>query len=159
RLGEPEAPNGCDLYLLRDDMAKQSGFGSPAGAARRFFGGDDGSLLLSATEEGLLVALPAGRSPGQFHFTDARHGHTLKLIPDPLLLEPPSGGAQAGFAGLPGPSVVLSEDERDALSLITGDALLGLVERYSGLRPLSPKTQSRFAADTSLIAAAATAER
>ena len=151
-LGEPDAPNGSDLYLLRDDMAKQSGFGSPAGAARRFFGGDDGALLLSATEEGLLVALPAGRSPGQFHFTDARHGHTLKLIPDPLLLEPPSGGAQAGFAGLLGPRVVLSEDERDALSLITGDALLGLVERYSGLRPLSPEDpesiRSRHIADS-----------
>src|SRR5258708_21295972 len=35
-LGSPDAPNGSDLYLLRDDLAKRSGFVSSDGAARRF---------------------------------------------------------------------------------------------------------------------------
>src|SRR5262249_21947334 len=90
-LGGLDAPNRSELYLLRDDLAKASGFGPPGGAAREFFAGDDSASLLSGTEEGLVVALPAGRSPGEFHFAEARHGHTLKLIADTHLLEPASG--------------------------------------------------------------------
>jgi Zn-dependent M28 family amino/carboxypeptidase len=143
-LGSPDAPNGSDLYLLRDDLAKQSGFGSSDGAARRFFAGDEASLLLSATEEGLLIALPAGRSPGQFHFNEARHGHTLKLMPDALLLEPAIGARQRQFVTGLEPNELLSDQEREALSRINSDAILSLVERYSGVQPLSPDDPQRI---------------
>src|SRR6476659_5167002 len=143
-LGSPDAPNGSDFYLLRDDLAKQSGFGSSDGAARRFFVGDEASLLLSATEEGLLVALPAGRSPGQFHFNEARHGHTLKLMPNALLLDPAIGARQRQFVAGPEPNELLSDPERQALSRINSDAILSLVERYSGMEPLSPGDSQRI---------------
>jgi hypothetical protein len=136
-LGNPDAPNESDLYLLRDDLAQRSGFGVTGGAARRFFAGDDGPLLLSATEDGLLAALPPGRSPGEFHFAEARHGHTLKLMPDPHLLEPARGGASVGFAGEAAAMAKLSPEEGEVLSSIGSDAILALVERYSGIRPLS----------------------
>jgi Fungalysin metallopeptidase (M36)/Peptidase family M28 len=154
-LGEPDAPNESDLYLLRDDLAKNTGFLSTDGSARRFFAGHDGPLLLSATAEGLVVALPPGRSPGEFHFAEARHGHTLRMMPDPLLLEPASGGAAPGFqdrfeGGLEA-AVLLSDTERGALSRIAGDMVLNAVERYSGLRSLSPNDprpiKSRHIAD------------
>jgi len=148
-LGDPGAPDTTELYLLRDDLAKASGFGRSAGAAQRFFAGRDGPLLLSATEEGLIVALPAGRSPGEFHFAEARHGHTLKLIADPHLLEPATGGGVRAFAAAE--SVQLTPAERQALGGIESEAILALVERYSGLRPLaagdSGRIRSRHIAD------------
>jgi len=133
-LGNPGAPDSTDLYLLRDDLAKASGFGAPAGAARDFFAGDDGPLLMSATEEGLVIALPAGRSPGEFHFAEARHGHTLKLMPDAHLLEPATGGSVTGFAAQ---ATQLTLEEQQALSSIGSERILALVERYSGIRPLA----------------------
>ena len=143
-LGNLDAPNDSDLYLLRDDLAKTSGFGSPDGGAQKFFAGSDGPLLLSATKEGLVVALPAGRSPGQFHFAEARHGHTLKLIPDPLLLEPAVVGAPSPFAAGPGPGALLTDNECEVLRRsITDEAILDLVERYSGVEPLSPDDPRR----------------
>lgn len=135
-LGNPDAPDGSDLYLLRDDLAKASGFGTSAGAARDFFVGEDGPLLLSATDDGLLVALPAGRSPGELHFAEARHGHTLKLIPEPHLLEPATGSGFSSFAAAE--VAQLTPDEQQAFSSIGSEAILALVERYSGLLPLSP---------------------
>lgn len=148
-LGSPGAPEGSDLYLLRDDLAKSSGFGVSSGAAQKFFKGDDGPLLLSAREDGLVVALPAGRSPGEFHFAEARHGHTLKLIADTHLLEPANGGRTIGFA-VETPS--LTPEEKRALTSITTERILGLVERYSGVQPLvssDPRLiHSRHIADT-----------
>jgi len=136
-LGNPDAPNESDLYLLRDDLAQRSGFGVTGGAARRFFAGDDGPLLLTATEDGLVAALPAGRSPGEFHFAEAWHGHTFKLIPDPHLLQQASGGSSAGFAAEAITPPQLSPEESEAFSSMGRDGMLAIVERYSGLRPLS----------------------
>jgi hypothetical protein len=62
----------------------------------------------------------------------------LKLMPDPLLLEPAIGGAQGGFAAASESGALLSDDERAVLSTIGSEAILEVVERYSGLRPLSP---------------------
>lgn len=137
-LSDKDAPNSSDLYLLRDDLAKQTGFGASGGAARQFFAGEHGPLLLSATEEGLLIALPSDRSPGQFHFAEAHHGHTLKLIPDPLLLEPASGSVKTGFAAASEAGATFSDDEHEAFARITSEAILGTVERYSGMQSLSP---------------------
>jgi hypothetical protein len=148
-LGNSDAPNESDLYLLRDDLAKASGFGTSGGSAQEFFSGHDGPLLLSATEEGLVVALPAGRSPGEFHFTDARHGHTLKLMPDSHLLEPATHGPLGGFAAEE--VARLNPEEQRAFASIGSDGILELVERYSGIRQLSsgdPKPiRSRHIAD------------
>jgi hypothetical protein len=140
-LGSADAPDGTDLYLLRDDLAKTSGFGASAGAARQFFAGDDSPLLLSATEEGLVVALPAGRSPGEFHFSEARHGHTLKLIADPHLLEPATGGSVSGFAAQ---AAELTPEEQQALTNIGSEAVLAIVQRYSGIRPLASGAPKRI---------------
>jgi Peptidase family M28 len=151
-LGEPGAPDKSDLYLLRDDLAKTTGFGSIQGSASRFFVAQDSSLLLAATAEGLIAALPAGRTPGEFHFAQARHGHTLRLLPDPGLLEPASGpaGFRAQFDGIER-VVQLSDIEREAFSHITGDVVLSAVDRYSGSQPLSPddprRIRSRHIAD------------
>jgi hypothetical protein len=149
-LGNPNVPDASDLYLLRDDLARASGFGTSAGGARNFFADDDSSLLLSATEDGLVVALPAGRSPGEFHFAEARHGHTLKLMPDPHLLDPATGGGVSGFAAAEA-AAQLTPEEQQALSGIGNEAILSLVQRYSGIQPLSsgdPETiSSRHIAD------------
>jgi hypothetical protein len=151
-LGGPNSPDDSDLYLLRDDLAKESGFGSTNGAAHTFFAGPHADLLLSATDEGLVVALPAGTSPGNFHFAHARHGHTLKLVPTPLLLDPAVGASKSGFLADIEPKELLSENERRALSGIDANAILGLVERYSGKQPLSPDDprpiRSRHIAET-----------
>jgi len=88
-LGAADAPLRTDLYILRDDAAAASGFLSTRGESARFFASnDDARLVLSSTAEGLVVALPPERSLEEFHFDDARHGHTIKLLPDPSLLEP-----------------------------------------------------------------------
>ena len=63
--------------------------------------------FVASTAEGLVVALPPERSLGEFHLENTRHGHTLKLVPDPALLAPrrgcPSscrrGAGRAGAAG------------------------------------------------------------
>jgi hypothetical protein len=145
-LGEPGLPDTSDLFLFRDDVASATGYLSAAGESGRFFTGpDNGRLLLSGTPEGLVIALPEGRSPGEFHFSEVRHGHTLRLMPDPLLLEPPVGGG----AGAPGfltggapasPRLAeagLCDAAKQALAKITEADVLSTVGRYSGQQPLS----------------------
>jgi fungalysin metallopeptidase (M36)/peptidase M28-like protein len=146
-LGSPSAPDTADLYLFRDDVAAASGFMSADGESGRFFAGpDESALLLSADRDGLIVALPAGRSPGEFHFCGARHGHTLRLMPDPLLLKPATGGstpARSGAFAVPSGTMLgdggrmLSAEERSAFAGIEANDILDVVERYSGKRPLS----------------------
>jgi hypothetical protein len=142
-LGNADQPARTDLYLLRDDVAVQSGFLSPRGEAARFFGQPATSgLLVGSGADGVIVALPDGQSPGDFHFAEARHGHTLKLLPDPLLLDdPPVGhGFAAGqetpvdFSAL---TAALDPTVMAALAKITPAAMIERIERYSGVRPLS----------------------
>ncbi|WP_431676894.1 M20/M25/M40 family metallo-hydrolase [Kitasatospora sp. KL5] len=143
RLGEADEPLTADLYLLRDDRRAESGFGSAAGNAAGLFGGNGSAgRVLSSTEEGLLVAIPAGRSLEEFHFGGARHGHHLKLLPSPALLAPGAADAPAdGFAAAgpaaDGPGAAeLSADERKLLVRhITADRLGRDVARYSGGEP------------------------
>jgi hypothetical protein len=142
-LGNADQPARTDLYLLRDDVAVQSGFLSPRGEAARFFGqAETSGLLVGSGADGVIVALPDGQSPGDFHFAEARHGHTLKLLPDPLLLDdPPVGhGFAAGqetpvdFSAL---TAALDPTVMAALARITPAAMIERIERYSGVRPLS----------------------
>ena len=62
-------------------------------------------LVLSATADGLVVAVPpdVDRGVDAFHFDSARHGHTLKMTPDPLLWEtaPPTAGPTAAALAPP----------------------------------------------------------
>jgi Fungalysin metallopeptidase (M36)/Peptidase family M28 len=142
-LGPPDLPARSDLYILRDDAAVRSGFLSPDGQAAQFFSSPAAApLLLASAADGVLVALPDGRSPGEFHFAGARHGHTLKLLPDPSLLETVSGIAEAerespaAFAP-PRAGVLVDPTAKAAFAQITPETIVAIVERYSGARPLS----------------------
>ena len=136
-LGEPNLPLTTDLYLLRDDVAERSGFLSPTGEAARVFGlaGMEGRIV-SATPEGVIAAfLPdAIVDLDTFHFDGARHGHNLKLVPDPLLwvtvpsIAPPSRLAPETPAVTPIAAA--------SLATITPDEILGIVKRYSGAAAL-----------------------
>ncbi|KQZ57373.1 M28 family metallopeptidase [Ensifer sp. Root558] len=86
-LGPVDAPLLSDLYLLRDDRAKKTGYLSHEGQASRFSGSEDADRLLLATRDGLVVALPGGISVEGYHFEEAYHGHNLKLAADASLIE------------------------------------------------------------------------
>jgi len=142
-LGPPDLPARSDLYILRDDAAVRSGFLSPEGQAARFFGSPEAApLLLGSAADGVVVALPNGRSPGEFHFANARHGHTLKLLPDPSLLAALAGAAEAereiapAFAP-PLTGALVDPAAKAAFAQITPETIAAIVERYSGARPLS----------------------
>ena len=71
-LGNADQPARTDLYLLRDDVAVQSGFPISRGEAARFFGQPETSgLLVGSGADGVIVALPDGQSPGDFHFAES----------------------------------------------------------------------------------------
>ena len=135
-LGAPGLPLATDLFLLRDDVAERSGFLESAGEAARVFGAVGAEeMVLSATPEGVIAAVPptVDRGVDAFHFDGARHGHTLKLIPDPLLWDTFAGAriAPAGFA-----PPVLAPEVLAELARIDPAAVSRTVERYSGHRPL-----------------------
>ncbi len=89
RLGSNDDPLTTELYLLRDDRQSLTGFLSPEGHSSIFFNKDEESQwVLTSSQEGLYIALPASRSVEEFHFEKAYHGHNLKLMPDMCLLEP-----------------------------------------------------------------------
>ena len=138
-LGNPDAPQTTDLFILRDDLAAATGFMDEGGEAERFFASEDASLVVGIAPEGMVVALPAGRTLEEFHFRQARHGHNEKLLPDPALLEQGPMGESLGFASaveLAPPQLQPAEIQQ--LAQITGQALLDRVERYSGKKPVAP---------------------
>jgi hypothetical protein len=142
RLGAVGEPLAADLYLVRDDQAASSGFLSPEGQAQQLSGPEGRpSPILSSTQEGLLVAVPAGHSIEEFHFPQAYHGHNLKLAPDVSLLEPFGVGARAAMewlaAAVPlAPEPPLDDDARDALAALDADRVRRFVERYAGATPV-----------------------
>jgi hypothetical protein len=146
RLGVEDEPLTTDLYLLRDDRQLDSGFLQPDGNSSSFFEmGPASRRVLTSTEEGLFVAIPAGRSVESYHFNGAQHGHTLKLVPSITLLEAFDRSASPRFAaaeaGSPLTVVTLSAAEKETLlSRIGGQRLAGHVERYSGVRQTSSGT-------------------
>ncbi len=59
RLGWEDEPLTTDVYLLRDDRQRRTGFLVPEGSSAARFGGDDeASLVLPSTPEGLYVPFP-----------------------------------------------------------------------------------------------------
>ncbi len=137
-LGEAGLPETADLYLLRDDMAAQSGFLSSRGeAARTFAATDGGQRILKYLPDGTVVAALSGdRGPDGVHFHGARHGHTVKLTPDPLLWdESPPTGPLKRRAGLTAREFGAVETPAEITRIAAGE-MRDAVERYSGLRPL-----------------------
>lgn len=136
-LGPPDLPQTNDLFLLRDDLARQSGFLASAGDATRVFAAHDVKrLVLSATPDGIIVAVPPEVDNGvdAFHFDSAQHGHTLKLTPDPLLwdvVQPTLALDTTALAPAP-----LPQEAAAAFARIDASAFMQTVERYSGQRTL-----------------------
>lgn len=161
RLGSEDDPLTTEVYLLRDDLQKSTGFLNPQGGATQFFANDEYSkIVLASSTEGLFVALPGERSVEDYHFDKAQHGHNLKLLPDPSLLEPFGEGNNARTASfLQTPSVEpsLSQAELDKFTAITPEKIRGYLERYVGIKPLNDeqgvniKSRHIHSSDMSLV--------
>lgn len=143
RLGSQDDPLTTEMYLLRDDRQTRSGFLASEGHSAQFFNQDEESKwVLSSSQEGLYIALPAGRSVEEYHFEEAYHGHNLKLLPDMSLLAPFGVGSNARTAGFLETSTVepsLSDAQLEKLSEITPELIRGYLERYAGVKPLDGK--------------------
>ncbi len=141
RLGGDDEPLVTEVYLLRDDRQARTGFLVPEGASSGWFGTEDGSSrVLASTREGLYVAVCAGRSGEGYHFEEARHGHTEKLLPDLSLLQPfEATGTTAAWLAQTGQEPPLGEDERRILSEITPQQITAELARYSGTQPVDDR--------------------
>lgn len=141
RLGAGDLPQTTELYLLRDDLQAGSGFLDSEGQSFSSFSGDNetSQLILSSTEEGFFVALPAGFSVENYHFEAAHHGHNLKLMPDVSLLYP-FGTApdtrSAAFLALEEAEPSLCDADLAVFAEITPAVIQSFLERYSGVKPL-----------------------
>ena len=141
RLGAGDLPQTTELYLLRDDLQADTEFLDSQGQSFSSFSGNNetSQLILSSTEEGLFVALPAGFSVENFHFEATHHGHNLKLMPDTSLLYPFGTAPDtqpATFLSFEGVEPSLSNDELAVLAEITPAVMQGFLERYAGVEPL-----------------------
>lgn len=138
RLGAEDDPLVTDLYLLRDDRQVRSGFLAPEGSSTARFGDDaDARSVLASNADGLYVALPAGRSVESYHFDQALHGHTERLLPDVSLLDPVSPPVPTGLgAGDEEPG--LGEDEKRTLATLTAEVIAVDLGRYVGTAPVDP---------------------
>ncbi|MCV2489185.1 M20/M25/M40 family metallo-hydrolase [Geodermatophilus sp. YIM 151500] len=140
RLSAEDEPLTNDLYLLRDDRQVRSGFLSPEGnSAALLTAGTWARSVLASTDEGLFVAVPAGASVEDLHFSDARHGHNLKLVPMRTLLTTGAVAEDAVARSLVverAEAVRLSPAEQQVLGpRVQREQLAGSVERYAGSAP------------------------
>ncbi len=137
-LGQADLPLTTELYLLRDDKAKASGFMNTGGETAALFSRvETASAVLEAASGSVLVALSPKVPLESIHFEEARHGHTLRLMPDiHLLAEAPA--APAAFASAPGFGPLLSPQEAAPWSALSAKNISDLVERFSGQKPLHP---------------------
>jgi bacterial leucyl aminopeptidase len=135
RLGAEGDPLTTDLYLLRDDRQLGSGFLTLDGNATELFdAGPAARAVLASTDEGLLVAVPAGSSVERFHFSGAQHGHNLKLVPTAALLE--QIDAPLSLAEPRVSAAAITPTEKEILdSRIHPEQLAGHVDRYAGAQP------------------------
>jgi hypothetical protein len=142
RLGADDEPATSDLYVLRDDALVGGGVGAREGSARAAFDGKRSARrVLASAQDGLGVAVPAGRSVDSLHVGTPRHGHNLTLTPVPTLLEPSVRERLTS----PPPTAELSADtvqvlEARELEIITREVrtsdLSADVERLQGVAPL-----------------------
>jgi hypothetical protein len=137
-LGQDGDPATSDLYVIRDDEAAASGFLSSSGQFEQLFGQSHSvnqGLLLSASDEGLLIRVPSERSIEEFHFAQAAHGHNLKLVPDPGLLSEADGLGQSRFEALTAERD-LTPAEVALISRLTDAQIRAYLDRYAGNAPL-----------------------
>jgi bacterial leucyl aminopeptidase len=134
RLGTEGEPLTSDLYLLRDDQQLRSGFLTFDGNSTDFFeAAPDARSILASTEEGLIVAISAGSSVEDYHFSGAQHGHNLKLMPSSALIGTFDAIAEARVAAA---GVALTAAERQILDArIQAEHLSSHVERYAATEP------------------------
>ena len=138
-LGQEGDPASSDLYVIRDDEAAGSGFLSGSGQFEQLFGQDNSAnqgLLLSASDEGILIRVPSERSIEEFHFATAAHGHNLKLVPDPGLL-----GSEADWRGQSRFEALAAERdltpaEAALIGQLTDARIQAFLDRYAGNAPL-----------------------
>ncbi len=135
RLGVEDEPLTTELYLLRDDRQVDSGFLALDGNSRDFFQtGLAARAVLTSTEDGLIVAVPAGESVETFHFTAAWHGHNLKLAPTARAIEPADDRAELAAVSTVPPTITAEEKEiLDAR--IRPESLTDHLARYTGAAP------------------------
>lgn len=144
-LGSVDAPFLSDLYLLRDDQAVRTGFLSFDGQSSNFFAtGERADWLLSSTGEGLLVAMPAGRSVEEVHFEEADHGHNLKLVADATLLTSLDIAPANAFFGPDGQGLSddLSKAELKILSTVSDAYIKEIIDVCTGVVPLGDGGES-----------------
>ncbi len=141
RLGSEGDPLTTDVYLLRDDRQTSTGFLNPQGQSQSFFVEEEESKwVLASSTEGIFIALPGDRSIEEYHFEEAYHGHNLKLLPDPSLLEPFGEGNNAKTAGFVQTILVepsLNDTEIEKFKTITPDLIRAYLERYTGVKLLN----------------------
>jgi extracellular elastinolytic metalloproteinase len=123
-LGAPGLPLSTDLFIQRDASSLMA-------APQR-------DLVVGTAPEGLVIALPANRSLAEIHVEAMQHGHTLKLVPDPLLIGIPSR-FPLGVAAL-GAEEPLTEHVAGALNAINSEAIQHRVDRYAGAANLQDGT-------------------
>jgi hypothetical protein len=135
RLGAEDEPLTTDLYLLRDDRQVDSGFLVPDGSSAELFGtGPAARAVLASTGDGLLVAVPAGRSIEAYHRDSSRHGHDLKLSPvaGPVVPEDDHPGLRGP---VPVPATVTPEEREVLAAAIRPEHVSGHLARYTGAAP------------------------
>jgi leucyl aminopeptidase len=137
RLGGEDLPLATEMYFLRDDRQTRTGFLVEEGESSRFFDREEESrMVLASSEGGLYVALPAGRSVLQYHFEEALHGHTVKLMPGMGLLEPSRMNQAANLLATSDVGPTLSQEEIETFHReITPESIAADVDRYSGKKP------------------------
>lgn len=119
RLGAPDLPLDHDLFLIRDI--------DPSAVTR------DRERVLLHSEDGIVVAWPAGTAIGELHRPGMRHGHTVKLTPSPSLLTGRTTRAPAAFA--PPVAAALPDAVVCALSDIDPQSVATTVAWLSGALP------------------------
>ena len=139
RLGAEGCPDDTEVYLLRDDRQTRTGFLVPQGASMAWFTrGEESQRVLASTRDGLYVALPPGRSVESYHFAEAYHGHTEKLVPDLALMGLTGAARRAGLlAAAPASEPVLDDDAHRALTAVAADQIAADLARYTGTAPVT----------------------
>jgi leucyl aminopeptidase len=112
RLGGEDLPLATEMYFLRDDRQTRTGFLVEQGESNRFLDREEEDWkVLASSGGGLYVALPAGRSVLQYHCEEALHGHTVKLMPGMVLLEPSGMNPATNLLATSGVGPMLSQEE------------------------------------------------
>jgi leucyl aminopeptidase len=147
-LGEPDSPLHTELYLLRDDQAKTTGWMDTQGEAQKLFANTDTARTVLESGRGkILVALPPEISLSSIHFENVQHGHTLRLMPDPHLLDLPAPGPVPTLLERRGAALtsqLVSDEEAAVWSTLAADKILDRVERFTGQRPLQIGSEDRI---------------